>query len=123
MLKRAIAVPFLALVAVACASVPPPATRSAQNPAHPEASEAATPPLSPTLMSEPEPAAPSQAASPDPHPGHEGHSQAEHATESAGSAQGPYVCPMHPDVTSNKPGTCPVCGMTLARKKPEGPKQ
>jgi cytochrome oxidase Cu insertion factor (SCO1/SenC/PrrC family) len=24
-----------------------------------------------------------------------------------------YACPMHPDVTSNKPGKCPKCGMTL----------
>jgi hypothetical protein len=24
-----------------------------------------------------------------------------------------YQCPMHPEVTSDKPGTCPKCGMTL----------
>jgi Cu(I)/Ag(I) efflux system membrane fusion protein len=24
-----------------------------------------------------------------------------------------YVCPMHPDVTSDQPGTCPICGMAL----------
>jgi FtsP/CotA-like multicopper oxidase with cupredoxin domain len=24
-----------------------------------------------------------------------------------------YVCPMHPEVTSNEPGTCPKCGMKL----------
>jgi hypothetical protein len=29
-----------------------------------------------------------------------------------------YACPMHPEVTSDKPGTCPKCGMTLERKKP-----
>ncbi len=28
-----------------------------------------------------------------------------------------YVCPMHPEVTSNKPGECPKCGMTTADKK------
>ena len=27
-----------------------------------------------------------------------------------------YVCPMHPDVRQNQPGSCPKCGMTL---KPE----
>ncbi len=29
-----------------------------------------------------------------------------------------YVCPMHPDVTSTKPGRCPKCGMTLVPKRP-----
>jgi Heavy metal binding domain len=24
-----------------------------------------------------------------------------------------YLCPMHPDIASNEPGTCPKCGMTL----------
>lgn len=24
-----------------------------------------------------------------------------------------YICPMHPQITSNKPGTCPICGMDL----------
>jgi len=24
-----------------------------------------------------------------------------------------YVCPMHPEITSSEPGTCPICGMKL----------
>ncbi|MGZ3420479.1 MAG: heavy metal-binding domain-containing protein [Polyangiales bacterium] len=28
-----------------------------------------------------------------------------------------YVCPMHPEVTSNVPGNCPKCGMKLVPKK------
>lgn len=28
-----------------------------------------------------------------------------------------YVCPMHPDVTSDKAGKCPKCGMNLVAKK------
>lgn len=28
-----------------------------------------------------------------------------------------YTCPMHPEVTSDKPGTCPKCGMALVEKK------
>ncbi len=31
-----------------------------------------------------------------------------------------YTCPMHPTVVSDKPGTCPVCGMDLVRKAQEG---
>lgn len=28
-------------------------------------------------------------------------------------AMAAYVCPMHPEVTSDKPGNCPKCGMAL----------
>lgn len=28
-----------------------------------------------------------------------------------------YACPMHPEVTSNAPGTCPKCGMTLVKRR------
>jgi hypothetical protein len=28
-----------------------------------------------------------------------------------------YTCPMHPEVISNKPGKCPICGMDLVEKK------
>ena len=28
-----------------------------------------------------------------------------------------YTCPMHPDVTSDKPGKCPKCGMNLVPAK------
>lgn len=28
-----------------------------------------------------------------------------------------YVCPMHPDVQSKKPGICPKCKMKLEKKK------
>lgn len=28
-----------------------------------------------------------------------------------------YTCPMHPEVTSDKPGTCPKCGMALVKKE------
>jgi hypothetical protein len=28
-----------------------------------------------------------------------------------------FTCPMHPDVKSGTPGTCPKCGMTLVKKE------
>ena len=28
-----------------------------------------------------------------------------------------YSCPMHPEVTSGKPGKCPKCGMELTKSK------
>lgn len=27
-----------------------------------------------------------------------------------------YTCPMHPEILSDKPGTCPVCNMDLVEK-------
>ncbi len=32
-----------------------------------------------------------------------------------------YVCPMHPDVQSKKPGKCPKCKMKLEKKKIKPP--
>jgi membrane fusion protein, copper/silver efflux system len=38
----------------------------------------------------------------------------------AAHEQDAYTCPMHPTVTSDKPGTCSVCGMDLVRKARPG---
>ena len=35
------------------------------------------------------------------------------ATATVGAA---YTCPMHPEVTSDKPGQCPKCNMALVKK-------
>ncbi|MBF0123436.1 MAG: efflux RND transporter periplasmic adaptor subunit [Candidatus Omnitrophica bacterium] len=29
-----------------------------------------------------------------------------------------YYCPMHPNYTADKPGSCPICGMDLVKKAP-----
>ena len=34
----------------------------------------------------------------------------------AADAAHTYYCPMHPTVTSNKPGACPICGMALVKR-------
>jgi hypothetical protein len=43
------------------------------------------------------------------------HGQSEQAAPPAQAAT--YVCPMHPEVTDDKPGQCPKCGMKLEPKK------
>lgn len=30
-----------------------------------------------------------------------------------------YVCPMHPQIVRDAPGSCPICGMDLVKKQPE----
>lgn len=36
--------------------------------------------------------------------------------EAAGASKVLYVCPMHPEVQQDKPGTCPICGMDLEKR-------
>ena len=33
-----------------------------------------------------------------------------------------YTCPMHPQIIKDKPGNCPICGMTLVKKETGGKK-
>src|SRR5262245_28862855 len=34
----------------------------------------------------------------------------------ASHADGAWTCPMHPEVRSDRPGECPLCGMALERR-------
>ncbi len=45
--------------------------------------------------------------------GNKEENHAEHTTSSSEV----YTCPMHPEVTSDKPGSCPKCGMDLVKKE------
>lgn len=54
-----------------------------------------------------------------PEGGHHEHAgMHEHHAAPAGDVV--YTCPMHPDVQSSSPGTCPTCGMALVRKEQGG---
>lgn len=109
---------LIGTVLVGCASVPAPATRSPQNPAHPAAPEAATPPATPVLTgaAEEEPVAqPGSRPAPEMEM-HKGHGTGAPAP-STSPASDQYTCPMHPQVRSDKPG------MTLINKdktRPQG---
>jgi Cu(I)/Ag(I) efflux system membrane fusion protein len=45
----------------------------------------------------------------------EKHDAKTHVEEKAAVAD-VYYCPMHPTVTSDKPGSCPICGMKLVKR-------
>ncbi|MBI2806607.1 MAG: heavy metal translocating P-type ATPase [Planctomycetes bacterium] len=51
---------------------------------------------------------------------HKGHDQKPASEE---QTSGKYVCPMHPEVTSDKPGNCPKCGMALEPARSSAQKQ
>lgn len=93
--------PAIGLLFVGCASVPTPATRSPLSPAHPAAPESATPSATPELKGEA--GAPAAVVEPTP------------AEREPGRAA-TYTCPMHPDIRSDQPGTCTICGMALVKK-------
>lgn len=42
------------------------------------------------------------------------------STERSGAAAAAYVCPMHPEVTSDQPSKCPKCGMKLVKNEQGG---
>ncbi len=52
---------------------------------------------------------------------HQGHDMATHGENVAAGHQGHsateemYTCSMHPQIRSNKPGNCPICGMKLVK--------
>jgi hypothetical protein len=104
-----------ALALSGCASVTPPPRFGAVSPADPAAPEAPGPLPTPALMGTADPApeaSPPAAAA----PGHEGHAGHGPGPQSA-PVEAAYFCPMHPEVGSATPATCPKCGMKLVPKE------
>jgi biotin carboxyl carrier protein len=83
-------VPFVVVVVVACGGETNPARTTAEKPSPPEAAQS-------TATSSPAPASPA-------------------ATEPSEAAKEAFYCPMHPEVTSEGPGTCPKCNMALVKE-------
>jgi hypothetical protein len=84
---------MIAIVAVGCAQ-PTSTSVGTDHPANPDAQ--AAPLTAPNTL---------HASAPSPPPTH------------IATTQPLYVCPMHPEVTSDKPGQCPKCGMTLVKRQ------
>ena len=118
-------------LSAACATErpPKPVTLDPSNPAATEAPRPAvaalaeSPPLNPAPGKQPsEEQPPSPAATGEHGHDHGGTAPSDKGKEPAETKPGKqdatvYTCPMHPEVTSDKPGKCPKCGMKLVPKE------
>ncbi len=118
---------LVAALSTGCATPKPPPLPGREHPASADAAaapvrEASSVLSQPDLVSSPDNAANAAGPSPDPShaAGHAGHSDAPSKQAETKLAAAAYVCPMHPEVTSNEIGKCPKCGMKLVEKQHGG---
>ena len=100
-----------AVCLAACASHTPAPVFSTQSPADPKAPSAPVTHVEP--LAQPAAGQPAAGAKP-PSPA---------AAAPVQTAPASYVCPMHAHVKSDRPGSCPVCGMSLVKAKAPEKKQ
>jgi hypothetical protein len=116
-MRTTISVLCLAMLSAACVSTDlPESSRDASDPR----TETAPPQAGIGALAadfDPERVAPPAPAGADPHAGH-GHGHGPEEKAPAQEAGTTYTCPHHPEVVSDKPGSCPKCGMDLEPKKP-----
>lgn len=109
------------MIGAACSPEPAPVSRSLRDPSNPAAPEGTTPRLESAEGSS-LPAGTSGGEGDHMHHHADmldaGHGPPSMTTSSEAGAPGVvYVCPMHPEVTSNAAGRCPKCNMNLVPKK------
>lgn len=115
------------LHSTACAVGPIPVSDSPHDPSNPRAPEGVTPAVTASAPATPDSAAPSGHSHHDhaaagsgtpPGGGHETHDAGSSAERKQTSDAGVvYACPMHREVTSSIPGSCPKCNMKLVPRK------
>lgn len=123
---------FAIAVLLGCATRSRPTSLPTASPASPAAAQPARTPVTRALDEDPPlPGAPSagwsgletapQTASAASGHSHHGTAPAAHRTEAVDTGEAvpalTYVCPMHPEVTSDHEGRCPKCGMNLEPKR------
>lgn len=118
MTRKGVSALLMGVVLSACATTTPPPRLSPRDPADPAAPEAASPPAVPVLMVDEDRAPEAKQEQLEPEaPTHREH----HMPPPTSGVE--YTCPMHPAVKQDKPGSCPVCGMTLVKKASPSPEE
>jgi hypothetical protein len=123
-MKSNICVVLVIFGSVACSSREVPSVFAASSPAALSAAEARPADVAQSLREDPPlPGTTTggwKGLESDAEPAAQAHDHAASGTHEHGASGSPavvYTCPMHPEVTSDKPGVCPKCGMKLEPRR------